>query len=72
MKDLDDISNITEQDMRELGNAIDDYLELFEEIMIIPEELKKNKKEINEALELSKKLVKKLKKGDRSVFKCCD
>lgn len=72
MKDLDDISNITEQDMRELGNAIDDYLELFEEIMIIPEELKKNKKEINEALELSKKLVKKLKKGDRSVFKYCD
>lgn len=72
MKDLDDISNITEQDMHELGNAIDDYLELFEEIMIIPEELKKNKKEINEALELSKKLVKKLKKGDRSVFKYCD
>lgn len=72
MKDLDDISNITEQDMHELGNAIDDYLELFEEIMIIPEELKKNKKEINEALELSKKLVKKLKKGDRSVFKDCD
>ena len=72
MKDLDDISNITEQDMHELGNAIDDYLELFEEIMIIPEELKKNKKEINEALELSKKLVKKFKKGDRSVFKYCD
>ena len=72
MKDLDDISNITEQDMHELGNAIEDYLELFEEIMIIPEELKKNKKEINEALELSKKLVKKLKKGDRSVFKYCD
>lgn len=72
MNDLEDISNISDEDMNELGNAIEDYIELFEEIMIIPKELKKNKKEINEALEISKKLVKKLKKGDRSVFKDCD
>ena len=72
MDEIDDLSNITDKDMKELGKAIEDYIELFEEIMIIPKELKKDKKEINEALELSKKLVKKLKKGDRSVFKDCD
>lgn len=72
MDEIDDLSNITDKDMKELANAIEDYIELFEEIMIIPKELKKDKKEINEALELSKKLVKKLKKGDRSVFKDCD
>ena len=40
--------------------------------MIFPEELEGNKKEFMEAIKITKKLIKKLRAGDKSVFKSYD
>ena len=37
--------------------------------MIIPEEFKINEKDVQSAKKIIRKLIKKLRKGDRSVFK---
>lgn len=51
-----------------LGKEIEKYLELFEEVMILPKKVR-DKKEVIKAIKTTKKLIKKLKKGDTSVFK---
>jgi len=65
--------DITKDDMNRLADAIESYLTLFTEIMIIPDDIKdKCKKKMDEGIARSRKLVKKLRKGDRSVFKASD
>lgn len=61
--------DLSKSDMEELANSIESYIELLEEVMIFPEELEGNKKEFEEAIKTSKKLVKKLREGNKNVFK---
>lgn len=71
LNDLDNFSseNISDTDMKNLADHIEKYLFLFEDIMIIPEEFKINEKDVQSAKKIVRKLIKKLRKGDRSVFK---
>jgi len=71
LSDLDNFSseNISDVDMKNLADHIEKYLFLFEDIMIIPEEFKINEKDVQSAKKIVRKLIKKLRKGDRSVFK---
>lgn len=65
-----DPENISKKDCHKLADHLEEYLELLQDIMIIPKELKKKDEEkINAAIQTTKKLIKKLRKGDRSVFK---
>lgn len=59
----------SEKTMKLLAKSIKNYLSLFEDIMIIPEELKNSKKDVQEAKKIIKKLIKKLNNGDKSVFR---
>lgn len=59
----------SEKTMKILAKSIKNYLSLFEDIMIIPEELKNSKKDVQEAKKIIKKLIKKLNNGDKSVFR---
>ena len=61
-------NNITEHMLSQLGVEIEKYLELFKEVMILPKK-EKDRKEVLDAIETTKKLIKKLKKGDTSVLK---
>lgn len=68
-----DIDDVSQEDMNKLANIIEEYIDEFEEIMIFPENfLEKHKRDMEVALKRSKQLVKKLRKGDRSVFKKSD
>lgn len=68
-----DPEHISKEDMCRLADAIDDYITLLEEVMIIPDELIEDcEKKINKAIERSKKLIKKLRHGDSTVFKEAD
>ena len=61
------------KEMKDLADAIEEYINCFTEIMIFPDERsKRDREEIEEALARSRKLVKKLRKGDVSVFKDSD
>lgn len=60
--------NTVEKTLPKLGIEIEKYLKLFKKVMILPKK-SKDKKEIIDAIETTKKLIKKLKKGDTSVFK---
>lgn len=62
--------NISRSDMALLAEHIEEYLDLLKEVMIIPDELyDKYNKRIQESIKRTEQLVKKLKKGDISVFK---
>jgi hypothetical protein len=68
-----DPDQITKEDCRKLANHLDEYLMLLEEVMIFPKEMKKkDEKKMKDAIQLTKKLIKKLRKGDTSVFKDAD
>jgi endonuclease IV len=67
-----DPDNITPEAMRALAKHIEDYLELYEEVLIIPEEIIYKKNQIDEAIKTVKKLIKKLRNGDSGVFKDAD
>lgn len=68
-KDIFDPDDITRGDMEKIAFHIEEYLDLLESVMIIPEEIMKDHGDkIRRGIEVSRKLVKKLKKGDRSVF----
>lgn len=65
-----DPENIRQSDMDRLADAIETYLHELESVMIIPEELLEDRgDEMKRSISLTKKLIKKLRKGDRSVFK---
>ena len=75
MKDRNnfDPDDITLEDMKKLADNIEEYLDVFREVMIIPEEIrKKDDGKVEKAIEVIKKLIKKLRKGDKSVFKDSD
>lgn len=72
MNDFDP-NNIKRSDMIALADGIENYIMLLEEIMIIPKDIKKSiGKDITDAIKVSKDLIKKLRKGDQSVFKDAD
>lgn len=62
----------SEKTMKDLAEHIENYLELFEDVFIIPKGKLGSKKEIEDALEKTRILIKKLRKGDTSVFKDFD
>lgn len=68
-----DPENITKEQMRYLADHIEGHVNYFESIMIIPDEIYNEcKKEIDEGMKRAKKLIKKLRNGDKSVFKDID
>lgn len=73
MKDTFDPDDIRQSDLDELATHLEEYICMLEEVMIIPDEIvDKQKKQIAEGIERTKKLIKKLRKGDLSVFKDAD
>lgn len=65
-----DPRNIRKKDMDKLADAIEDYIDLLKNIMIIPDNIKdKHEDEIKGAIKVAQKLIKKLRDGDTSVFK---
>ena len=65
-----DPRNIKQSDMNKLADAIEEYLLVLEKVIIIPEDVKKDCEEnIKEGIKRTEKLIKKLRKGDTSVFK---
>lgn len=70
MADIFDISNATKEDMKLLADGIEGYLDLLEDIIVIPKELADaHGKRIRAGItELREDLIKKLRKGKRSVF----
>lgn len=65
-----DPRNIKDADMLKLAETLTTFLEFFDECVVIQDDLKdKYGDDINEGLERVRKLIKKLKKGDLSVFK---
>ena len=69
-KDTFDPEDISQEDMDYIATQIEDYVNELEETMIIPEEIIEDVgDQIDEGIRRAKKLIKKLRKGDRSVFK---
>lgn len=62
--------DIEKKDMQDLANDIETYLNAFQEVMIIPKELEEQYGAvIGASIDTTKKLIRKLRKGDISVFK---
>lgn len=59
---------ISKGDMIRLAEHIEDYLEIFMEVFIIPDQLLNREDEIYDSIKTVKKLIKKLQRGDTSVF----
>jgi hypothetical protein len=56
--------------MDKLADSIEAYIHILSNIMILPEDMsKREEKELMYSIEKSKKLIKKLRKHDRSVFR---
>lgn len=69
-RDRFDPHDIRQSDMNQLADAIEEYLTVLEDIIIIPDDMKEKCEEnIKEGINRTKKLIKKLRKGDTSVFK---
>ena len=64
-----DPRHIRQSDMNKLADAIEEYLNVFRRVIIIPDDLKKDEEKIKEGIRRTEKLIKKLRKGDTSVFK---
>ena len=64
---------VTKDDMNNLAEHIEEYVEQLESIMIIPDDIaEKYEDQIKEGIKQARKLISKLKKGDKSVFKDID
>lgn len=62
--------DIEKQDMVDLADDIEAYLEAFQEVMIIPKEFEAQYGDlIRSSVGTVRKLIHKLRKGDVSVFK---
>lgn len=69
-KETFDPSDISKDDMNKLADAIEEYKDSLMSVMVIPEEIVKEcKDKLKEGLRRTDRLIKKLRKGDRSVFK---
>jgi hypothetical protein len=61
---------LTKADMKLLAGHIEEYLELFTDVMVIPEDIQSDQKaKIKEGIKRTKELIERLYKGDKSVFK---
>lgn len=70
LKETFDPYNIKQEDMDRLANAFERYLDELERVMVIPDDImKEHGKEIEVSIKEMKGLIKKLRKGDTSVFK---
>ena len=68
-----DPDNIKREDMKKLANAIEDYISELESVMIIPDEILDScEDKIREGIKRSQKLIKKLRNGDKDIFKDSD
>jgi hypothetical protein len=68
--DVFSVDNVTKTDMKILAESIAEYLDVFQNVMVIPEDLKNEYEDkIKEGIKRTEKLIKKLEKGDKSVFK---
>lgn len=67
---MNDNSDLTLDNMKLLASSIENYINELMEVMIIPDNIQKEYGPvINASIKETKKLIKKLKKGDISVFK---
>ncbi|MCM1222036.1 MAG: hypothetical protein NC548_46950 [Lachnospiraceae bacterium] len=65
-----DPDNITQDQMDHLANHLEEYLDTLESVMVIPNDVQiKYGDDIEEAKKRCRLLIKKLRKGDTSVFK---
>ena len=65
-----DPDNVSKDLCNKLASHLENYVSLLEEVMIFPKEMKeKDKMKMKDAVKTTKKLIKKLRKGDTSVFK---
>jgi len=70
MFDAFDPNTATKEDMKKLADHIEEYLNNLEDVMIIPDDLiDEYGKQIQEGIMRTKKLIKKLRKGDKSIFR---
>ena len=71
-RDMITPETITRADMKKLADHIEEYVMVLQEVMIIPEEIMHKEEEIKHAIKIVNKLIKKLRKGDKNVFKDAD
>ncbi len=65
-----DPRNITNKEMKNLADHFEEYTDQFFSIMVIPREIiDKTKEPIENSRKLVSKLIKKLKEGDKNVFR---
>lgn len=65
-----DINNIKKSDMKKLADTIEEYLINLQSVMVIPQEiLEEDRKRLKNGIKNTEILIKKLRKGDISVFK---
>jgi hypothetical protein len=65
-----DVNNIKQPDMNRLADDIEEYMIVLNKVMIIPEDMRKECEPlIKEGKKRTEKLIKKLRKGDKSIFK---
>lgn len=68
-KEIFDPSDITKDEMEYIADHIETFVDNLEEIMIIPDDIKRDcEDEIKEGIARSRKLIRKLRKGKKSVF----
>lgn len=62
--------NISKQDMSILAEILSNYVDEFETVMIFPDDMpEKDRATMSESLKRVHKLINKLRKGDKDVFK---
>lgn len=65
-----DPKTVSRDDLKALGEHIENYIDELERVMIIPEEIMEEYgDQIKEGIKRTRKLISKLKKGDTSVFR---
>lgn len=64
-----DPSKATKKDLSVLANHLGEYVTTCDEFMIIPPDLVESEDKIYQALKVVRRLIEKLEKGDKSVFK---
>lgn len=73
MRDVFDPDDVRKEDLNLFADHLEEYINLLEEVMIIPDEImEKSGDKIKEGIKRTKKLINKLRKGDISVFKDAD
>lgn len=73
VEDTFDPKHADKSDMKRLATGLRKYLDLLDNVMVIPPDVqKKHGDRIEEGIRRTKKLIKKLEKGDKSIFKDAD